>query len=748
MQCNVILILISILLMLNSGLLAQGDNPRIDALPLEWIQNINYKDAESDIITASDGFDNFNMGVDLAEPHISQNPLNPLQYFGAYNINGAWRTSDGHDWKHFTPPFSGFIMRGDPVTAYDGGGRVYYENMYGTSILGCKVIVSTNNGQTWSSPATSIAGSDKNWMAADQTDGPYSNYVYTTMTRSSYNGHGFARTTNNGSSWSTTFNATNSPLPGAMVCVGPNGTTNGGAVYFVTNSGSTFASTYTFYLSTNGGASFTLRSTQFFAGYVGTNVSRRHSVENMRTRPYPFIAADNSNSTYRGRLYCIYASNDPPGNGNKPDIWCRYSTNMGSSWSSAIKVNDDASTQNHHQWHPSIWCDTQTGRLFAKWMDTRDTPTSDYAYIYASYSDNGGVTWVTNQRISNEKMKIDCITCGGGGTPRYQGDYDAIVSINNQALAMWTDFRDNNFGSYVGYFPDFAMQVSPSSVAISSIDGSAFVTIDVPAVKLFSQDVIFSADVTPISTRGTIRVDFPLGNTMSTFPGEVDLRVRTIGSVTLGSYTINIQGEGPNGTPVHRRTVKLTVEDPVPVELASFNGIFSKGQVLLNWETATEVDNYGFDIMKRVNGSAWKTLGFVEGNGNTNSPRIYSFTDRKLFDGAFFNYRLKQIDTDGKFEYSKIIEIEINPNDFVLYQNYPNPFNSITAISYQIPETGLVTLKIYDVLGKKVAILVNENKEAGNYQVNYDATKLTSGIYFYRMQTENFVDTKNMILVK
>ncbi|NNL21730.1 MAG: exo-alpha-sialidase, partial [Ignavibacteriaceae bacterium] len=575
---SVPLLLTFALLVFSSLVIAQGDNPRVDALPLEWIQNINYSDGGEDVITVN-GFDNFNLGVDFAEPHVSQNPNNPLQYFGAYNINGAWRTGDGHNWTGFSPPFPGFTMRGDPVTAYDGAGRLYYENMYG-SITGCKVIVSTNNGQSWTSPITSILGGDKNWIAADQTSGPYANYVYTTMTRSAFNGHAFARTTNNGTSWTNTFNASNGPLPGAMVCVGPNGATDGGAVYFVTNSGSAFASIYSFYLSTNGGATFTLRSNQSFANYVGSNVNGRNSVQNMRTRPYPFIAADQTNGPYRGRLYCVYASNTPAGNGNKPDIFCRYSTDLGATWSSPTVINDDPSTTNHNQWHPSVWCDTQTGRLFAKWMDTRDTPTSDSAYIYASYSDDGGVTWAPNQRISNQKMRINCTTCGGGGTPRYQGDYDAIVSLNNQALGIWTDFRAGSFGSYVSYFPDYAFLVSPSIVSVVSNGDSAFVTLDVPAVKLYSSSVTFSATVSP-NPGGNLVIDYPQGSVLTTFPGTKTMRIRTTGSVTPGTYTISIQSDGPNGTPVHRRTVQLDVL--IPVELTSFSGITEKNDVILNW---------------------------------------------------------------------------------------------------------------------------------------------------------------------
>ncbi|MDH3269557.1 MAG: glycoside hydrolase, partial [Ignavibacteria bacterium] len=464
------LFILSIIFILNVPLVAQEDNPLVDNILPEWLENINHQVSEEDVLTDGDGYDNFNLGVDFAEPHLTQNPNNPKQYFGAYNTNGAWFTNDGHDWTSIQPNF-GTSVNGDPSTAYDNLGNLYYESMYG-GVTGCKVIRSSNNGTTWGTSVTSISGNDKNWMAADQTTGPFANYIYTTMTPGN-----FARSTNNGASWTITETFGTQSLPGMMVCVGPNGSTDGGAVYVVTNSGNAFASTYTFYVSTDGGLNFTLKSAQNFANYVGTNVNGRNSVQNMRTRPYPFISADQSTGTYRGRFYCIYASNTPSGNGNKPDIFCRYSTNQGSTWSSAIKINDDLNTTVHNQWHPSIWCDKSTGRLYVKWMDTRDTPSSDSAYIYASYSDNGGVSWATNQRISNQKMKINCTTCGGGGTPRYQGDYDAIVSTNNQALMMWTDFRDGSFGSYVGYFPDFAMEVSPSLTTIENNNDSEFITI-------------------------------------------------------------------------------------------------------------------------------------------------------------------------------------------------------------------------------------------------------------------------------
>jgi len=534
------------------------DNPNLDQIPQWYIDQIqNSVKAPSQVITVND-FDNFYLGVDFAESHLSVNPTAPTQFFTAYNIDGTHRTQDGHDWDDATQVPWGTSVNGDPITAYDGAGNLYYESMFG-GITGCKVARSTDNGLTWSTVQTAISGGDKNWLAADQTTGPYANYVYTTMTNTSYNGGNFARSTDFGATWTTTFTTSTQTLPGMMVCIGPNGGTDGGSVYVVTNSGSSFASTYTFFRSLNGGATFTQMSAQNFAGYVGTNVNGRNSVENMRTRPYPFISADQSTGTYRGRLYLVYASNWPAGDGNKPDIWCRYSNNGGATWSSTVKVNDDPNTQNNHQWSPAIWCDTYTGRLYVHWMDTRDDPTSSEALMYASYSDDGGASFATNQLLSNEPMVINCSTCGGGGTPRYQGDYTSIVSNGVTSMSTWTDFRDGTFASFAGYFPDYAMSLSISK---NSNKGINTVLAEVPDVKLYTDDVIFTASMeTPPS--GSFSISFPSGNTLSSFPGSIPIQV-TDNSVPSGFYTLTVTGKGPNGTPIHTREISIEVVELAP----------------------------------------------------------------------------------------------------------------------------------------------------------------------------------------
>ena len=184
-------------------------------------------------------------------------------------------------------------------------------------------------------------------------------------------------------------------------------------------------------------------------------------------------------------------------------------------------------------------------------------------------------------------------------------------------------------------------------------------------------------------------------------------------------------------------------------------------KVKLNWSTATETNNSGFEILRtesedRSQELEWERIGFVPGHGTTSETQLYSFTDNNVKPGKY-QYKLKQIDYDGTFEYSQIVEVEIPfANKFSLEQNYPNPFNPSTVISYRLPVIGYVTLKVFDLLGREIATLVNEEKPAGEYEVEFDGSALTSGIYFYQLKAGNpstssgqvDSDTRKMILIK
>jgi hypothetical protein len=191
----------------------------------------------------------------------------------------------------------------------------------------------------------------------------------------------------------------------------------------------------------------------------------------------------------------------------------------------------------------------------------------------------------------------------------------------------------------------------------------------------------------------------------------------------------------------------------LPVELSSFSGSVSDAAIKLNWTTKTEVNNYGFEIERSTSHKiAWQKIGFMPGSGNSNSPKEYSFIDKNIIGNGSFSYRLKQLDNDGKYSYSKVIEVQFVPENFALLQNYPNPFNPTTKISWQSPVNSRQTIKVYDVLGNEVAILVDEYKPAGSYEIEFNASSasggLPSGMYFYKLEAGKFTSVKKMLLVR
>jgi len=236
------------------------------------------------------------------------------------------------------------------------------------------------------------------------------------------------------------------------------------------------------------------------------------------------------------------------------------------------------------------------------------------------------------------------------------------------------------------------------------------------------------------SPKNVITLYFTINNTAAT-SNLAWITTEIVPSFIQPAYTV---GNWPNSN------------GPLPVELTTFTYVQKERAVELNWSTATEVNNYGFEIERKVSDSEneWERLGFVEGHGNSNSPKDYIFVDEKTPNGTI-EYRLKQIDINGAFEYSDILEIIVDlPQNYKLTQNYPNPFNPSTIISYELPENSLVQLKIYDILGREVATLVDEKQDIGYHNVSFNANNLSNGIYFYKIHANNFAKVKKMVLMK
>ncbi|MFQ3607894.1 MAG: 5'-nucleotidase C-terminal domain-containing protein [Chloroherpetonaceae bacterium] len=190
------------------------------------------------------------------------------------------------------------------------------------------------------------------------------------------------------------------------------------------------------------------------------------------------------------------------------------------------------------------------------------------------------------------------------------------------------------------------------------------------------------------------------------------------------------------------------ISNSLPVELTAFSATSVREGVKLEWQTASEQNNDRFEIERSLDRTTFAVVGTVRGAGTTTEAQSYAFVDNTAQNGKFY-YRLKQVDFDGTVNYSNIVEVvKEKPTTFELAQNYPNPFNPATTINYQLPTSALVTLKVYDVVGREVATLVNARQEAGRYDVRFNGSSLSSGVYFYRLQAGSFVETKKMMLVK
>lgn len=207
----------------------------------------------------------------------------------------------------------------------------------------------------------------------------------------------------------------------------------------------------------------------------------------------------------------------------------------------------------------------------------------------------------------------------------------------------------------------------------------------------------------------------------------------------------------------------FTPDSTMPVELTYFNASQDSNIIRLNWGTATETNNFGYDIERAAYDKQFDAIGFVLGNGNSFSPKYYSFNDTTILQNGVYYYRLKQIDTDGAIEYSDTITVNVNfitavsnespLSEFVLYQNYPNPFNPATNIAFELPEDGYVNLTLFDVNGREVKKLLSENKNSGHHNTYLQMQNLPSGFYFYKLSVSihgkiKYSVSKSLLLLK
>ena len=319
------------------------------------------------------------------------------------------------------------------------------------------------------------------------------------------------------------------------------------------------------------------------------------------------------------------------------------------------------------------------------------------------------------------------------------------------------------------------------SIPNSSGDQFSMVTIPINVGDLTGSNVIAYQttitfdenvlDAVGASSSGTLTEAFGPPTVNSSIDGQITVggfgTTALSGSGTLVNLSFDVVGPLSSTTdldfssfvfnsgtpPANTLGGTFTVSGVVPVELSSFSVEVTPNSVKLIWSTESETNNFGFNVEKSANGKDFLKIGFVPGRGTTSIPQQYEFHDKVIQPGIFF-YRLKQIDTDGSFEYSAILKVKINiPEEFTVAQNYPNPFNVETIIEFTLSSASQVVLKILNLNGEEIKTILDEPRSAGLHQIrwdgkNHDNKLAPSGIYIYELKAGNLRKSNKMILLK
>ena len=371
----------------------------------------------------------------------------------------------------------------------------------------------------------------------------------------------------------------------------------------------------------------------------------------------------------------------------------------------------------------NLWVDNFVVNDDDGYLETNVTAAGDYSYFAAKVTFNTiGLSPVSNQNSQNDNPSGGKLSFAAYIAQSPPTIASPEIAVNTTAL---------NAGGTITN-PNVIYQDSWYTISYTGNDHLGYANYDI------SLDVSGYSDISKLYVlkRADITAPWVCQNTVAS-----GLFIKVSGLTTFADFAI--AGD--------------SISVPLPVELASFTSFVNNRNVNLNWITSSELNNAGFDIerrdARRETQDVWSLVGNVEGYGTSNVSHNYSFSDNNLNSGKY-NYRLKQKDFNGNFEYFNL-NSEVNvgtPNNFSLSQNYPNPFNPSTKINYDIPFDSKVSIKIFDMTGREVSTLLNESKTAGYYSINFNAGAIASGVYFYTITAsgngKNFVDTKKMLLVK
>lgn len=346
-----------------------------------------------------------------------------------------------------------------------------------------------------------------------------------------------------------------------------------------------------------------------------------------------------------------------------------------------------------------------------------------FCQIYTILKNNGDANYLPELLFTNEVNNLPYWVINTGDPQLFDNNNDGLVDINSPGFIIKNN--GNNIFSVLGNLNAF------STIIQGDFNGDS---------KLDILAQIFG--VSPLLTH----LNDGTGNFQDYFIGSDNFYGR---AYATGDFDNDGDLDVAGSFTSFKVAILLNGDIPLPVELNSFSSETETNNVTLNWSTSSEENNAGYDIERSELNNNWSKAGFVTGKGTTNNTNNYTFKDKNLQSGKY-KYRLKQTDFNGNFKYYELSnEVSIGvPDKFYLSQNYPNPFNPVTNLGFGISESGFVTLKVYDVLGNEVAVLVDENKAPGYYNIQFDGKNLSSGIYYYRLESSGFVQTKRMMLLK
>lgn len=371
--------------------------------------------------------------------------------------------------------------------------------------------------------------------------------------------------------------------------------------------------------------------------------------------------------------------------------------------------------------------------------------------IYTLALGGDGLSLYAGGAFSAPRNRVAKITLSSGLADTWNAGITTGSNVREIAVNGGYVYIGGSFSQLSGSSRVALAKLAESDAALQSWNANISSSATITALAVTATGVYFGGTFTTVGGTGRVNIakcaatDATL---QSWYPVLSNSTYRDVNVLATSGDDVYMGGYFSLMKDLPQNSLAIFTLRALPVELTSFTASVESGNVTLQWSTATEVNNYGFEIERSAdNGVSFRKIGFVQGNGNSNAPKSYSFIDAPL--SGKYQYRLKQLDNDGSYTYTNTIVVDCNTSfDYALHQNYPNPFNPETVISFSLPVSSHIKLTIFNALGEAVAHLLDKPMQSGHHSVTFNATNLPAGVYFCKMQSDDFSSVKKLLLLK